>query len=443
MHTLLVNGGHLVLALIGIWLIHYAERAKFSPRAYWGLIGGFSAIAASLLFLVTFPVWIFGDFRTGYYLAGQIAWRGPAEADALYVHEFQRLLFVNMPIFSYLFAPLALVPLKIAAALMTALNVAAALASWRLIVQLNQFDRRESAFALVAFAMFGPLLYNIREGNTSIFVLLLLLLMIVALRRNLDIRAGVLVAFAVFLKPSLALVAGYFVLRGRWRVVAGGLATALGVTALSITIFGFDVHLTWYRSSIEPYLGAPIIAAHSVQTITAFITRVGMPFQEAVGQWVQVEPTDTQRHIALAVKLVLLGAIAFAVLHSRRIVSVRQEDIEAEVFILIVLACMITATTWAHYYIWALPAFAYAYTRIKTTASFAQLRIPLAMSFVLAMPVVFVSPQMEQGAFGPFWNVASSHLLFGGLLLIAILAAMRADFGHARKITAPVSAPTS
>lgn len=59
MHTLLVNGGHVVLALIGIWLVYYAERAKLTPRVYWGLIGGFSAIAAFLLFLVTFPVWIF------------------------------------------------------------------------------------------------------------------------------------------------------------------------------------------------------------------------------------------------------------------------------------------------------------------------------------------------------------------------------------------------
>ena len=117
-----------------------------------------------------------------------------------------------------------------------------------------------------------------------------------------------------------------------------------------------------------------------------------------------------------------------------------RDDIEAEIYILFMLACMLTATTWAHYYVWALPAFAYAYTRIKTTETFAKLRIPLAVSFVLATPVVFVSQQMEQGAFGPFWNIASSHLLFAGLLLIAILAAMRADFGRTRKVSAPSAA---
>ena len=440
MHTLLVNGGHVVLALIGIWLIYYAERAKLAPRAYWGLIGGFSAIAAFLLFLVTFPEWIFGDFRTGYYLAGQIALRGPAEAEALYVHEYQRLLFVNMPIFSYLFAPFGLLPLKIAAAAITALNIAAALVCWRIIVQLNDFGRRESAFALLAFATFGPLLYNIREGNTSIFVLLLLLLMLVALRQNRGLAAGVLIAFAVFLKPSLALVAGYFALRGQWRVVASGAATAIGVTALSVLIFGLDLHFTWYELSIEPFLGTPVIAAHSVETITAFVARVGMPFQEAVGQWTLAEITTSQANIALAAKLILLAAILFTIVRSGRAFVPTRDDIEAEIYILFMLACMLTATTWAHYYVWALPAFAYAYTRIKTTETFAKLRIPLAVSFVLATPVVFVSQQMEQGAFGPFWNIASSHLLFAGLLLIAILAAMRADFGRTRKVSAPSAA---
>ncbi|PZO55325.1 MAG: hypothetical protein DCF16_03260 [Alphaproteobacteria bacterium] len=437
MHTLLVNGGHVALALIGLWLVYYAERANLAPRAYWGLIGGFSAVAALLLFLVTFPVWIFGDFRVAYYVAGQLAWRGPGEAEGLYAHGNGRVLFVNMPIFSYLFAPFGLVHLKIAMAGVTALNIGAALACWRIIVWLYNFTRRESTFALLAIAMFGPLLYNMREGNTSVFVLLLLLLMLVALRLKRGVAAGVLIAFAVFLKPSLALVAGYFALRGQWRVVAGGLATAIGVTALSVLIFGFDLHVTWYEKSIEPFLHAPVIAAHSVETITAFVARIGMPFQEAVGLWTIVELTPEQENIALTAKLVLLAAIAFAIWRSGRITSPTRDDMEAEIYILFILACLITTTTWAHYYVWMLPAFAYAYTRLKTTAAFAKLRIPLIVSFVLSTPVVFVSQQMEQGAFGPFWNVASSHLLFGGLSLIFILAAMRADFGGAGQSAPP------
>ena len=46
----------------------------------------------------------------------------------------------------------------------------------------------------------------------------------------------------------------------------------------------------------------------------------------------------------------------------------------------------------------------------------------------------------KDSPFGPFWNIASSHLLFAGLLLIAILAAMRADFGRTRKVSAPSAA---
>src|SRR5262249_40563334 len=147
--------------------------------------------------------------------------------------EGTEVTFVNMPILAYLFAPLARLDDADAGWIFLALGLTAALVSWTLLARIGRCRAGGAALAFV-FLINGPLVNSLREGTPTHFLLLLLALALLLWRAGWDFGAGLVLGFCALFKLPLLLFGGYFLLRRRWRILAGGATMAAIVIGLSL-----------------------------------------------------------------------------------------------------------------------------------------------------------------------------------------------------------------
>ena len=423
MHSLTVNGLHLVFALIGFLLVH---RFAVSPR-YSNLLWPFTLIwgtlTAAIIFVNTQPglEFIFWDFRECYWLAGKLVFEGPQALAGSYSSE--TLVFVNLPIVAYLFAPFGLLPDMPAAIIITLIGVGVVWLIWRLLVEMFGLDRREAALLVMALCAFGPLLYSFKVGNTSHFVLALILGGLAMVRSGKGFAAGALFGLAAVIKPALLLIGVLYFLRDRWTVVMGGAVVVAGSVALSLLVFGWDMHVLWYETSIAPYAGQPVIA-YVNQTLPGMLARfeVGGPF----GHDYSVHSlSPASRAISLVLTAALLAAVLFAAWKSGRFIKASAGDIEIEVMVAVLFAMTVTSLSWAHYHVWLLPAIMMVWVKSRTGEALSALRWPLIVNYALLAGTAFVSHSMTLGRFGGLSNFVVSHWLFGAVMLLGLLAIVR------------------
>lgn len=425
MHSLTVNGVHAVLAILGFLLIH---RIAGSPR-YSGLLWPFTALwsaaAASFIFLSTQPAleFVFWDFTECYWLAGKLVLEGPQALAGAYSDA--DLVFVNLPIVAYLFAPFGLLPEMPAAIVITLVGLAVVGLVWRFLVDMFGLDRRESALLVLALCAFGPLLYSFKVGNTSHFILALILGGLAMVRSGKGLAAGALFGVAALIKPALVLIGVLYFLRGRWSVVAGGAAVLAGSVALSLLIFGWDMHVLWYETSIAPYAGNTV-PAYANQTLAGLLARfeLGGPFGHDYSTYIL---SPVSRAVVMVLSLALVAAAVYAAFLSGRLFRANAGDIEIEVMLAVAFAMTVSPLSWAHYYVWLLPALVLLWVKSRPHEALAPLRWPLVGSYALLAGTAFVSHSMTLGRFGPLSNVIVSHWLIGTLILIGLLAIRRAQ----------------
>ena len=133
-------------------------------------LGMVAILAQATLWWISEPTYLFSDFYKAYYAAGRVLLtEGPRQT--WYVTEPGVLAFVNLPILGYLFVPLAMFEPSQAAWVYLGLGVAGVGATLLLIAP--YFDLGPSKVAVLAFlfAVNGPLVNSLREGNTSHFVI--------------------------------------------------------------------------------------------------------------------------------------------------------------------------------------------------------------------------------------------------------------------------------
>ena len=131
-----------------------------------------------------------------------------------------------------LLVPLAVLPWPVAFYLWTTLNVAAFATIVICVIRLGRIPVRSAEAALVTFCALAlaPFQTAIATSNVTVIVFALGMLAVVSLEGRRDVFAGVLLAAAAALKPTVALCFFiYFVSRGRWRALA---IAALGGAAV-------------------------------------------------------------------------------------------------------------------------------------------------------------------------------------------------------------------
>lgn len=104
----------------------------------------------------------------------------------------------------------------------------------------------------LVFALSFPLYRNLQFGQFYVLLLLLIVASCWAYVQGLRVLAGVLIGIAAACKIFPVLFLVFFLRRRAWRSLVSGLATVVVALAVSIAIFGWNVHLS-YLSEILPW----------------------------------------------------------------------------------------------------------------------------------------------------------------------------------------------
>jgi hypothetical protein len=136
-----------------------------------------------------------------------------------------------------LFVPFALLPWKAAFGLFTALCCLSTLAVvYRLALYVGESWSAPPRLCMTAFALaLAPVHTAIAVGNLSALTFPLSCLAMLLAAENLDLFAGVFLAFVLCLKPTAGIaVLAYVLLLGRWRLIASMVTVAGGVSAFGL-----------------------------------------------------------------------------------------------------------------------------------------------------------------------------------------------------------------
>jgi hypothetical protein len=405
-----------LVAVAGGLAVRLRSAQQMSRR--WAFGVALAGIAIALMLLLGFATEpqardLLVDFTKAYYPAGKAAVENPA---ALYARADDDLTFVNLPLVALLFAPLGLMDLPSASALMLGLGILATIAALYACLRLSGVTGWRRWALMGLFVANGPLFYNLRMGNTTQYTLLLLAGGLLALRHRRDWLAGGLLAIAGIIKVPLLLLAGYYLLRQRWRVVLGFGGTLAIVGLLSVLVFGPALHVTWYRECIQPFAGKPL-SAFNVQSIDGLLARVLL--KGDLRNWLPMTVDWGYKLVRYGLVAGLVGSALWVGWRAKAPQSPAAEN--SEFAIALCLALIISPISWTHYYLLLLLPLALWLGQ--------QLAIPHQRPWTVGMLVVTVlislptvNPALDHALLRLLvTQVWISHYLYGGLLLFVLL----------------------
>ena len=406
--------------LLGILALQ-ALYAREASRAQLMLFASTWAIAlAAFVFSYSDPSEMFFDFKKAYWEAGSLVLQGPSALAATFKEGTEG--FVNIPIVAYVFAPFGLLDPATAAFVFTIIGLACVLMGLHLLGKAADLEQIGAARLLLIAATFGPLIYSIREGNTTHITLLMIAAALLSARYKQDVRAGLLLGLASVLKPPLLLFGFYYALKQRWRIVFGGTLVILVTAALSIAVFGLEMHLLWYNNSIRPYAQGTL-SAMNVQSIDAALMRM------ALGP--NVLWTFTPHKMGTVLDLISTGltaliiGLAIAACMLPRPASARRADPQLaddlEFCTVLLVACVVSPLSWSHYYLWLLVPIAFIVSGSRDFLTSAMANKIAFAAILLAAPLINYWQPGHELLREVHARIASSHLLLGGLIILALL----------------------
>jgi hypothetical protein len=422
---LLLLGGTVGLNFIGQKL----RRERWNLWLGYGLPG---LIMVTFLWAITEPhsPYLFTDFNKAYYPAGHVILQDTSGLYAKSIWGDQG--FVNIPIIAVIFTPFSFLSLNQASFLFTALGILSILVSGYLLQNLTQVKGEKVILLIALLVINGPLYYSVLFGNTTHFLLLLLVTALLCLQKKLEIFSGILLAISALIKIPLLLLVVYFALRKRWQVLIGFTTAILLVVGASLLFFGVDLHFIWYRECILPYLGKPI-GAYNVQSVDGFVAR--LLTKGNLSNWVPLELGLEFILIRFALLSLLIGITTFVCWRSKSPETSEEENLEFSIVLCLML--LISPISWTHYYLFLILPFS-LYLGNKLAIPEGRLWfIAMMLSILLtSLPVIIKSPT------NPIINLLYfklfiSHYFFGGVLLLGVLLTARWHASRQSRLTNP------
>jgi hypothetical protein len=373
------------------------------------------------LWQISEPAILFSDFFKAYYSAGEAVLAD--EVAALY-REGEEVAFVNVPILAYLFAPLARLDDSDAGWIFLVLGFTAALVSWALLARIGRYRAGSAALLAFIFLINGPMVNSLREGNSTHFLLLLLVLALLLWRAGWDYSAGLVLGFCALFKLPLLLLGGYFLLRRNWRILAGGATMAAALIGLSLWLFGLATHVAWYRVCVEPYM-LGVVPAFNVQSIDAFLLRLSTG-AALLQDWVPMPLPPATRVVRTILLLAIYGAAIALLWRARRRATLPRvsgalgaRDL-TEFSLVLSIALVTSPLAWTHYYLLLLLPWSLYQGGLLSLASDTRSLMWGALALI-SLPVLM--PDLSQGFTAELVaRTVVSLWLLGGLLMLVALA---------------------
>jgi alpha-1,2-mannosyltransferase len=243
-------------------------------------------------------------------------------------------------------------------------------------------------------------------------------------RRQNDFAAGLLIGLCAMIKLPLMLYGVYFILRGRWRVVAGGAVTIGSVSLVSLAVFGLRSNVAWFDCCVEPFIGG-ILPAFNVQSFDGFAIRL-MTGASQLAVWEPIDLPAAYRAFRVLVFVAVFGSIAFVFARFGRataddLIRTRACD-TLEYVVVLNLALVMSPISWTHYYLLMLLPWSLYIGRVLRLPDDAVTRRLVWTSIVLSsLPVIFVPLSTEWlGEFAA--RTIVSAWFFGGVAMLVALA---------------------
>jgi hypothetical protein len=275
----------------------------------------------------------------------------------------------------------------------------------------------------------------LREGNTTHFLLLLLALALLLWRAGWDYSAGLVLGFCALFKLPLLLFGGYFLLRRRWRILAGGATMAALIIGLSLWLFGLATHIAWYRVCVEPYM-LGVIPAFNVQSIDAFLLRLSTG-AALLQDWAPMPLPPVYRVVRTILLLAIYGAAVALIWRAGRReplprVSGGLSTRDLTEFSLILTVALVSSPlAWTHYYLLLLlPWSLYQGGLLSLPDDTLSRSLMWSALALTSLPVLM--PNLSPGLAAELVaRTIVSMWLFGGLLMLIALARGAWSMGEA------------
>jgi len=386
----------------------------------WLAVAAFGIVAQAILWSISEPSDLFSDFYKAYFPAGDRLWNEGAVA-TWETAESAAVGFVNLPILAWLFVPFGLLGEPAAGWAFLALGIAAIATTYALLLRLGDFNVGTGAMLALSILASGPLVNSLREGNTTHFVLLLLVVALLLWRAGKEYAAGLVLGLCALFKLPLMLIGLYVLLRGRWRVVAGGASAIVGAGLLSLAVFGLEINVGWYQNCIVPFVGG-VMPAFNVQSIDGFLARLESG-PELLMEWKPLAPSlwhKIVRSIVLSGMFIL--AFVAMIRGDRSAAGARAfERNTLEFSIVLTLAVVTSPVSWSHYYLLLLLPWALYLGGRLGLPDDAATRWLMAGGMLLASLPVIVLPLGTGIVAAIVSRTIVSAWMFGGLMILAAL----------------------
>ena len=265
---------------------------------------------------------------------------------------------------------------------------------------------RTSAFSIAAImGCFPPLIDHFQQGQSQVFVLVMLALSMRLMQRRRDGAAGLILAAATLLRLYPMVLAGYLVVRGRWRCLSWMIAGLILGGALTAAMLGIERTLSFFTA-----LG--LTGGNNLLSLPAsLVTRPNLGMSAFLTQAMPGMSGSILKILKLALALFLIGLTALSTWSSA------STDLDNRAFALwTVTMLMIAPIVWLHYLVILLLAYAEmiaAYARGHLTSTSARLALASFLWIALWSEVTF-------GFAGQMNSIelrAISLLAFPGLLI--------------------------
>lgn len=337
----------LPIALTGLYFLFEDRFANKQLRWLWWIAGGVLLLGVGYYSITEHALY---DFFKGYYHGGRKILRAP---DALYDEACYN--YVNFPLLAYIFIPLANLPKEIAGRIFFAVGYTTLLplAYWLTAFVGLKGGRR---FLVLFFLLFnGPLDYSIWLGNTTQIIMLFVLLALFCSRKGWDWLSGILLGVAGLIKLPLILPSGYFFVKGKWKVVAGGLLVAGMAFILSmILVSPSSLNTIWLDRCILSMAEKPI-GAYNNQSLSGFLARMYMPGNLG---WDPLTPTPVYEMASRVGSFLLYAPVVAVLILGRKLPGNTPREM-LEFFIVLLSSLLTSPIAWTHYFILLLIPFAW------------------------------------------------------------------------------------
>jgi alpha-1,2-mannosyltransferase len=267
--------------------------------------------------------------------------------------------------------------------------------------------------AAVAF-MFYPVLRGYYIGQIQIWIDVLFTAACLSWVTGRPLLAGVLIGLAATIKPQLGLFLVWGLLWRQWPFVWGVLASALGIGAISLALFGLHNHIEYLR--VLSYIGSHGEIYYANQSINGLLNR--LVFSDIDN--VQFEHHLFAPYSGFVASLTLAATLflLFTALKS----AVTDRGGKPGIFDFGLLAICVTISSpvaWEHHYGIMLPLLVIALAALTTRSRAPQPDTGTAL--LIASWALLGNYFAFLNVFKSSWlNVLQSPMLAGGLLLVLL-----------------------